>query len=125
MKDLRIESDAPDTLLIPSDESYIFPYTPFGALEKYLHVVIDGDTTHETTVRLVSSTSGRPNNVTITPEMITATGNAIHGAHTIRLYLTATIGGIQQTTDSINREYIWYDATDTETPVIMASPYNG
>lgn len=125
MKDLRIESDAPDTLLIPSDESYVFPYTPFGALEKYLHVVIDGDTTHETTVRLVSSTSGRPNNVTITPEMITATGNAIHGAHTIKLYLTATIGGIQQTTDSINREYIWYDATDTETPVIIASPYNG
>jgi len=125
MKDLRLESDAPDTLLIASNESYVFPYTPFGALEKYLHVIIDGDTTHKTTVRLLSSTSGRPNSITITPDMIIETGNTIHGAHTIEMYLTATIGGIQQTTDSIKREYIWYDATNVDTPVIMASPYNG
>lgn len=122
--DLHIESDAPDTLLLASNESYVFPYTPFGALQKTLHVVIDGDTTHEHTVSLVAATSGRANSYTITPAMILETGNALHGAHTIEMYLTANVGNTSQQTDSIIREYIWYDATDTETPVILASSYN-
>ena len=49
IKDLRIETTAPDTLLISSNESYTFPYVPFGALTKTLHVVIDNDTEHAMT----------------------------------------------------------------------------
>jgi len=40
------------------------------------------------------------------------------------MYLKATIGGTEQRTPSIRREYIWYDESNTSTPVIMASPYN-
>jgi hypothetical protein len=40
--DLRIESDAPDTLLINSTNTYSFDYTPFGALSTTLHVLVDG-----------------------------------------------------------------------------------
>ena len=114
--DLHLESTAPDTLLISSTEDYSFPYTPFGALQKTLHVVIDDDTEHESTVSLIAATSGRQNSFTIPAQA--------HGAHKIEMYLTAEIGGQTQTTDSIYREYIWYDASDTENPIILASQYN-
>ena len=114
--DLHLESTAPDTLLISSTEDYSFPYTPFGALQKTLHVVIDDDTEHESTVSLIAATSGRQNSFTIPAYA--------HGAHKIEMYLTAEIGGQTQTTDSIYREYIWYDASDTENPIILASQYN-
>ena len=112
--DLHLESNAPEVLLIPTSESYDFPYTPFGALSKTLHVIIDDDTEHEITVSLSSVTSGRASTVTIPAQD--------HNAHKIEIYLEATVGGVQQITPSIIREYIWYDATNNTT--ILASPYN-
>lgn len=108
--DLRLESDAPATLLVNATESYEFPYTPIGALTKVLHVLIDGK---ESTETLNAGTSGRPVSYTIAPQD--------HGAHTIEMYLTATIGGESQKTDSIVREYIWYDASNEDEPIILAS----
>ena len=114
--DLHLESTAPDTLLINTEDGYDFPYTPFGALNKTLHVIIDDDTLHESTVSLIAATSGRLNSFTIPAQS--------HGAHKIEMYLTALIGGVEQRTDSIIREYIWYDVNDETTPIILASPYN-
>ena len=113
--DLHLESTAPDVLLISTSESYNFPYTPFGALNKTLYVIIDDDTEHKTTVSLSSVTSGRATQVTIPAQS--------HGAHKIELYLEATVGGVLQQTESIIREYIWYNAESTTT--ILASPKNG
>jgi len=113
--DLHLESTAPEVLLISTDEAYNFPYTPFGALSKTLHVIVDDDTEHEMTVSLSSVTSGRATQVTIPAQD--------HGAHKIELYLEATVGGVLQQTESIIREYIWYDAENDT--IILASPKNG
>lgn len=115
--ELDIKSNAPDTLLISNIESYDFQYTPFGALNKILHIIIDNDITHETTINLASTTSGRSSYYTIPPQT--------HGKHTIDMYLSAEVGGVNQTTNHIIREYIWYDVNNTDTPVILASPLNG
>ena len=115
--DLHLESDAPEVLLINAAEAYNFPYTAFGALTKTLHVIIDNDTEHKITQSLSSVTSGRAAYVAIPAQA--------HGAHKIEMYLTATVGGSIQTTDSIIREYIWYDVNNTDEPLILASPKNG
>lgn len=119
--DLHLETTAPTTLLLASNETYDFPYTPFGALSKTLHVVLD-DVIELDPVTLVATTSGRAATFTIDPADFET---SIHGAHKIEMYLTATVGGVTKTTESIIREYIWYDVNDTETPIILASPYDG
>ena len=115
--ELSIESNAPDTLLISSTDSYNFPYTSFGALNKTLHVVIDNDKEHEITASLSAATSGYASTITIPPQA--------HGTHKIEMYLTAVVGGVEKTTTSIIREYIWYDVNNEDTPVLIASPLNG
>ena len=115
--DLHLESDAPEVLLISAAEAYNFPYTAFGALSKTLNIVIDDDTEHKITQTLSSVTSGRAAFAVIPAQE--------HGAHKIEMYLTATVGGVSQTTDSIIREYIWYDVENTSEPLILASPKNG
>ena len=119
--DLHIESTAPDTLLLGAEESYAFPYTPFGALQKTLHVIIDNDTENEIITSLQASTSGRASNFTIKPSMFKT---PVHGVHSIEMYLTATIGNVLQSSNSVRREYIWYDSNNTDQPVILASRYN-
>jgi hypothetical protein len=84
-------------------------------LSKTLHVLVDN--VEIGTQTLISATSGRSNSYSIPAQS--------HGAHTVKLYLTATIGNTQQTTDPVIREYIWYDANNTSVPVILASKYNG
>lgn len=112
--DLHLESEAPEVLLISSSEAYNFPYAAFGALTKTLHVIIDDDTEHEITATLTSITSGRTATVTIPAQE--------HGAHSIDMYLEATVGGVRRTTEHLIREYIWYD--DEVGTTILASPYN-
>jgi len=41
------------------------------------------------------------------------------------MQLSALIGGVTEYSNKINREYIWYDANDTATPIIIASQYEG
>jgi len=40
------------------------------------------------------------------------------------MYMTAVINGEEVPSNHIYREYIWYDSTDTTTPIIIASPYS-
>jgi len=115
--DLHLESEAPEVLLIDAAEAYNFPYVAFGALSKTLNIVIDDDAEHKITQTLSSVTSGRAAFATIPAQE--------HGAHKIEMYLTAVVGGVSQTTDSIIREYIWYDVENTSEPLILASPKNG
>ena len=113
--DLHLETTAPDVLLINYENTYDFPYTAFGALNKTLYVVIDDDTEHQLTANLPSTTSGRTTSITIPAQS--------HGAHKIEMYLKATVGGVLQQTPSIIREYIWYNPSSSTT--ILASPMNG
>lgn len=111
--DLRLESDAPNTLMLANTNSYNFPYVPYGALDKTLHVLVDN--VEIGTQLLRSASSGRAANYTIPAQA--------HGAHKVEMYLEATIGNSTNTTERVVREYIWYDASNTEDPIIIASQY--
>ena len=122
LTELRLESDAPDNLLIAVDDEYAFPYTPVGAVSKNLIVTIDKDTENEQTrtVTIPSNVSGTPSTYIFGDDL-----NLAHGKHTIEMQLSAPIGGVTEYSNKINREYIWYDANDTDTPIIIASQYEG
>ena len=122
LTELRLESDAPDNLLIAIDDEYAFPYTPVGAVNKNLIVTIDKNTDNEKTrtVPIPSNVSGTPNTYIFEDDL-----NLTHGKHTIEMQLFALIGGVTEYSNKINREYIWYDINDTETPIIIASQYEG
>ena len=122
LTELRLESDAPDNLLISVDDEYAFPYTPIGAVSKNLIVTIDKNTENESTrtVSIPSNVSGTPSTYIFEDDL-----NLTHGKHTIEMQLSALIGGVTEYSNKINREYIWYDVNDTETPIIIASQYEG
>lgn len=114
--ELRLESDAPDTQLVEVGESIQFPYTPYGAMTKTLHVAVDG--TEIGTYPIGQSVSGVPLEYTIPSQE--------YGAHTISVYLEAVLDGVTIPTTPIIRDYIWYDAEDEDAPaVILASTYRG
>lgn len=123
LTELRLESNAPDNLLISVDDEYAFPYIPIGAVNKTLKVTIDKGTQNEQThsVSIPSTISGTPSTYILDPEDL----ELAHGKHTIELQLFAQIGGVIEPSNKINREYIWYDISDTDTPIIIASQYEG
>lgn len=114
--ELRLESNAPESMLIATGDTYKIAYTPYGALTKTLYVKVDGTTIG--TQELGSATSGSELEYTIPSQS--------HGAHRVTLYLQATLDGTDTTTEAINRDYIWYNAEDENAdPVIIASPWRG
>ena len=119
LTELRLESNAPDNLLISVDNEYAFPYIPIGAVNKTLKVTIDKGTQNEQThsVSIPSTISGTPSTYILDPEDL----ELAHGKHTIELQLFAPIGGVTEPSNKINREYIWYDISNTDTPIIIAS----
>lgn len=64
---------------VPYNGDITFKYTPFGAIDKTIHILIDG--TEKTTVSV--STSGKQNTY-----MISALS---HGVHRLEIYATATL----------------------------------
>ena len=112
----QLESEAPNGLIISSDEPVSINYTPYGAIDKTLHVVIDEDTENETTIPL-GTRGGTPSSYEVPAQE--------HGLHKIDMFLTADVNTKTLYTSHIYREYIWYNVNDTENPVILASPQNG
>lgn len=123
LTELRLESNAPDNLLISIDDTYDFPYTPIGAVNKTLTVTIDKGTANEQerNISIANTISGSATTYTLDPEDLTLP----HGKHTIEMQLFASIGGVTEPSNKINREYIWYDVNDINTPIIIASQYEG
>lgn len=104
---LNIESTFDAT--VPYTDSIIFKYTPYGAVEKTIHFVIDG--TEIGTV--VTSLSGKQITRTL-PKMS-------HGAHKLEVYSTATLNET-----SIESSKLVYDIVcleDENTTPIIASVY--
>ena len=123
LTELRLESNAPDNLLISIDDTYDFPYTPIGAVNKTLTVTIDKGTENEQerNISIANTISGSATTYTLDPEDLILP----HGKHTIEMQLFASIGGVTEPSNKINREYIWYDVNDINTPIIIASQYEG
>jgi len=87
-------------------------------MTKTLFVEIDGVDQPGLRQSLGGAISGSPQELTIPARA--------HGAHTISIYLKAELNGQEVITDTIARDYIWYDAEDEDAAdVIIASPYRG
>lgn len=82
-----------------------FPYIPYGAVSKTVHFVIDGNEAGST----VTTVSGRQLTWTIPAQT--------HGAHTIEVYITATVGGTVVRSESLYYDVIWILSSSTA-PVI-------
>ena len=85
-----------------------FPYTPYGAVSKTVHFVLDG--VEQDTVS--TSISGRQQTYIIPAQS--------HGAHTLKVYFEATINGNVVRSNELFYEIIWLETLNT-TPVISSS----
>ena len=85
-----------------------FPYTPYGAVTKTVHFVLDG--MEQETVS--TSITGRQQTYIIPAQS--------HGAHTLRVYFEATINGNLVRSNELYYEIIWTQ-TLNQIPVIGSS----
>ena len=105
--DVRLESSFNDTIKYPLG-TVPFEYTPYGAVDKTVHFILDG----ELLGTVNTTASGTPLGYAI-PEQS-------HGAHLLEVYMTTIINENPIESNHVLKDIIWYDQTST-TPVIGAS----
>ena len=101
--DLRLESTFSDAYGYQNDVT--FNYTPYGAIQKDVHFVLDGK--EFGTVR--TSTSGIPTSYTIPAQS--------HGSHLLEVYMTATINNTLIESNHVYKDILWQDS-ESDIPII-------
>lgn len=104
--ELTLESSFDDSTV--QNGILAFPYTPYGAVTKTVHFVLDG--VEQETVS--TSITGRQQTYIIPAQS--------HGAHTLLVYFEATINGNLVRSNELYYEIIWVE-TLNQTPVIGSS----
>ena len=103
--DVRLESSFSDKITYPANKAVNFTYTPYGAVSKTVHFILDGEELEP----VVTTASG-----TTQPYLLPA---QTHGAHLLECYITATVNGLDVETAHIFKDIVWFDE-DATTPVI-------
>ena len=95
--DMRIKSSFNDNNTFPIGRSVAYTYTPYGAIDKIVHFVLDGV---EDTITI--SSSGTPLSYTIPPQS--------HGSHSFEVWMTSA-SDPNLKTEHLYYDIIWYDST--------------
>lgn len=104
--DFKLESTFDDTLFY--SDAVAFRYTPYGSLNKTIHFIFDG-------IELESvntTSSGRQLSYNLNKQS--------HGAHLLKVYMTATVNNQEIRSDTIIKDIIWVDPAE-RTPIIGCS----
>ena len=106
---LSITSTFDTSIAINAGDDILFTYIPYGAVAKTVYFTVDGELDGTATVTV----SGRQQSYIIS--------GLTHGAHSLRVYFTATINGESVSSNTLYYEFIVVDGSSS-TPII-ASPF--
>lgn len=105
--DVKLESSFDDTKTYAAGSAVNFTYIPYGAVDKTIHVLLDGKEIG--TVTSSKSAAGLSTSYTVPAHE--------HGTHLLEMYMTATINNNDIESNHIVKDIIWYDET-SDKPVI-------
>lgn len=103
--DVRLESAFSDKITYTANKTVNFTYTPYGAVAKTVHFILDGKELDS----VVTTASGTLQSYALPAQE--------HGAHLLECYITATVNSMDIETAHIFKDIIWYDEEST-VPVI-------
>ena len=105
--DVKLETAFNDTRTYTANEPVTFTFTPYGAVDKTLHFLLDGK--EIATKTSLKAAVGLSDSYTVPAQS--------HGTHLFEMYMTATINNNDVESNHIIKDIIWYDET-AEVPVI-------
>lgn len=103
--DVRLDSSFSDRITYTAGNAVNFTYTPYGAVAKTVHFILDGTELEPVT----TTASGTLQSYKLPAQE--------HGAHLLECYITATVNSMEVETSHIFRDIVWYDK-ESSVPVI-------